>query len=76
MTDEVLISVDNGVGRIRLNRPKAIHALNTQMCSAIIDALLAWRTDHSVVAVMLDHAPSPDGDPRLSRGFCAGATSP
>jgi len=72
MTDEVLISVDNGVGRIRLNRPKAIHALNTQMCSAIIDALLAWRTDHSVVAVMLDHAPSPDGDPRLSRGFCAG----
>jgi len=72
MTDQVLISIDNGVGRIRLNRPKAIHALTTEMCSAIIDALLAWRTDESVVAVMLDHAASPDGDPKLSRGFCAG----
>ncbi|WP_375194974.1 enoyl-CoA hydratase/isomerase family protein [Sphingobium sp.] len=64
MNDEVLISVENGVGRIRLNRPKAIHALTTGMCSAIIDALLAWRTDESVIAVMLDHAEG--------RGFCAG----
>ena len=64
MTDQVLISIDNGVGRIRLNRPKAIHALTTEMCSAIIDALLAWRTDESVVAVMIDHTEG--------RGFCAG----
>lgn len=64
MNDEVLISVENGIGRIRLNRPKAIHALTTGMCSAIIDALLAWRTDESVIAVMLDHAEG--------RGFCAG----
>jgi enoyl-CoA hydratase len=42
------------------------------MCAAMIDTLLAWRQDDSVVAVMLDHAPSPDGDPKLSRGFCAG----
>jgi enoyl-CoA hydratase len=72
MTDQLLISIDNGVGRIRLNRPKAIHALTTEMCAAMIDTLLAWRQDDSVVAVMLDHAPSPDGDPKLSRGFCAG----
>ncbi|WP_176594251.1 enoyl-CoA hydratase/isomerase family protein [Sphingobium sp. EM0848] len=64
MTDQLLISIDNGVGRIRLNRPRAIHALTTEMCSAIIDALLAWRTDESIVAVMLDHAEG--------RGFCAG----
>jgi enoyl-CoA hydratase len=64
MNDEVLISVENGVGRIRLNRPKAIHALTTGMCSAVIDALLAWRADESVIAVMLDHAEG--------RGFCAG----
>src|SRR3546814_18152277 len=64
MTDQVLISLDNGVGRIRLNRPKAIHALTTEMCDAIIAALLAWREDESVVAVMLDHAEG--------RGFCAG----
>ncbi|HEX7875513.1 MAG TPA: enoyl-CoA hydratase/isomerase family protein [Sphingobium sp.] len=72
MTDQVLTFIENGVGRIRLNRPRAIHALTTQMCRAIIDALLAWREDEGVVAVMLDHAPPPDGDPKLSRGFCSG----
>ena len=35
MTDDVLISVEGGVGRIRLNRPKAIHALTTAMCEAM-----------------------------------------
>ena len=64
MTDQVLISVENGVGRIRLNRPKAIHALTAEMCHAITDALLAWRADEGVVAIMLDHAEG--------RGFCAG----
>ena len=64
MTDQVLISVENGVGRIRLNRPKAIHALTAEMCHAITDALLAWREDEGVVAIMLDHAEG--------RGFCAG----
>lgn len=64
MTDQVLISIENGVGRIRLNRPKAIHALTPEMCQAINDTLLAWREDDSVVAVMLDHSEG--------RGFCAG----
>lgn len=64
MTDQILVSIDNGVGRIRLNRPKAIHALTTEMCRAVIDTLLAWRKDGSVVAVMLDHAEG--------RGFCSG----
>lgn len=64
MTDQVLISVENGVGRIRLNRPRAIHALTRDMCEAITQALLDWREDERVVAIILDHA---DG-----RGFCAG----
>ena len=72
MTDDVLTFIEGKVGRIRLNRPKAIHALNTAMCGAILDALTAWRTDTAVEAVMIDHAPAPDGDPKLSRGFCAG----
>jgi enoyl-CoA hydratase len=63
-SEDVLISVEGKVGRIRLNRPKAIHALNTGMCAAILDALEAWRSDQGVEAVMIDHA---DG-----RGFCAG----
>ena len=64
MTDDVLISVERGVGRLRLNRPKAIHALTTQMCDAMSAALLKWRTDSNVEVVLIDHAEG--------RGFCAG----
>jgi len=64
MTDDVLTFVEGKVGRIRLNRPKAIHALNTAMCAAILDALAAWRHDPAVESVMIDHAEG--------RGFCAG----
>ncbi|MCI4589734.1 enoyl-CoA hydratase/isomerase family protein [Sphingobium sp. BYY-5] len=76
MTDQVLTLIEDGPGgkvaRIRLNRPRAIHALTPEMCEAINDALLAWAQDDSVVAVMIDHLPAPDGDPKFSRGFCAG----
>ena len=61
---EVLTRVDSGVGRITLNRPKALHALNRAMCEAMTGALLAWRTDDAVKSVLIDHA----GE----RGFCAG----
>jgi enoyl-CoA hydratase len=64
VTDDVLISIEGGVGRIRLNRPKAIHALNTQMCQAMSAALLEWRDDPAVDVVVIDHAEG--------RGFCAG----
>lgn len=63
MTD-VLTLIEGKVGRIRLNRPKAIHALNTAMCVAVLEALAAWRNDPKVEAVMIDHAEG--------RGFCAG----
>ncbi len=64
MTEDVLTRIDGAVGRITLNRPKALHALNTAMCEAMIGALLAWRTDPAVKLVMIDHS----GE----RGFCAG----
>ena len=64
MTDDVLMSVEGGVGRLRLNRPKAIHALTLGMCDLMIEALLAWADDPAVNAVILDHAEG--------RGFCAG----
>lgn len=64
MSDDVLISTQDRVGRIRLNRPKAIHALNTQMCDTMSAALLGWMHDDSVEAVVIDHAEG--------RGFCAG----
>lgn len=61
---EVVTRIENGVGRITLNRPKAIHALNRAMCEAMTEALLAWRGDAAVQSVLIDHA----GE----RGFCAG----
>ncbi|WEK02351.1 MAG: enoyl-CoA hydratase/isomerase family protein [Candidatus Sphingomonas phytovorans] len=64
MTNDVLTQHDGKAARIRLNRPKAIHALNTAMCAAILDALDGWRTDPDVEAVLIDHAEG--------RGFCAG----
>ena len=64
MTDDVLTFVDRGVGRIRLNRPKALHALTTTMCEKMSAALLQWRDDPAVDIVLIDHAEG--------RGFCAG----
>ena len=61
---EILASIEGAVGRLRLNRPKAIHALNRSMCQSMSAALLAWRDDPAVEVVILDHAEG--------RGFCAG----
>ena len=62
---DVLIRVENGTGRITLNRPQALHALNTEMCRLMSEALTEWAVDDKVKMVMIDHA---DG----TRGFCAG----
>jgi enoyl-CoA hydratase len=64
MTDDVLISTQDRIGRISLNRPKSIHALTTAMCETMSDALLKWRHDESVEAIVIDHGEG--------RGFCAG----
>ena len=64
MTDDRFTFVEGAIGRIRLNRPKALHALTTAMCAGVLDALDAWREDLSVEAVVIDHAEG--------RGFCAG----
>ncbi|MGN8000913.1 enoyl-CoA hydratase/isomerase family protein [Sphingomonas sp. 22176] len=61
---EILTAIEGPVARLRLNRPKALHALNTGMCQAMLDALDAWEGDHAVHIVLLDHAEG--------RGFCAG----
>ena len=65
MTDEIVARVLGRLGRLTLNRPAALHALNTGMCRAMTDALLAWRDDPAVSVVLLDHAEG-------TRGFCAG----
>ena len=64
MTEELIVATEGPVGRIRLNRPKALHALTTAMCAGVLDALEAWRADDAVRCVVVDHAEG--------RGFCAG----
>jgi enoyl-CoA hydratase len=61
---EVRPRVEGRVGRLTLNRPKALHALTTEMCRQMIAALAAWQADPAVKLVLIDHA----GE----RGFCAG----
>lgn len=62
MTD--VLTLIGKTARIRLNRPSAIHALNTGMCAAMLAALAEWEQDDAVEAVLIDHAEG--------RGFCAG----
>ncbi len=61
---EILSAIEGRVGRLTLNRPKALGALTLNMCRLMTQALLAWRDDDAVEAVLIDHA----GE----RGFCAG----
>jgi enoyl-CoA hydratase len=63
-SDEILTRVDDGVGFVTLNRPKAINSLNQTMVNTLSAVLTAWEHDDSVRAVVLDGA----GD----RGLCAG----
>jgi enoyl-CoA hydratase len=61
---DLITAVEGKVGRIRLCRPGAIHALTRDMCLEMTRVLLDWRADPSVEAVLIDHAEG--------RGFCAG----
>ncbi|MFD9452167.1 enoyl-CoA hydratase/isomerase family protein [Streptomyces sp. NPDC059985] len=62
--DDVLVRVEGGAGRLVLNRPKALNALNHSMVLRIEEALTAWRDDPAVRTVVISGA----GE----RGLCAG----
>ena len=61
---EVLFERHGAIGRIVLNRPKALNALTRNMCELLIVQLKAWATDDAVKAVVVRGA----GE----RAFCAG----
>ncbi|GGZ24335.1 enoyl-CoA hydratase/isomerase family protein [Asticcacaulis endophyticus] len=65
MTLDLIIRRVDDVGRITLNRPKALHALTLAMVEAMAQALSGWRDDPSVARILIDHAEG-------TRGFCAG----
>lgn len=62
--DPVLTSKRGGVGRITVNRPRALNALTLPMVAAMGEALRVWQGDDAVKAVVVDGA----GD----KAFCAG----
>ena len=67
MTDsssELLLARAGRLGRITLNRPKAINALTLGMVRGVRAALAEWRADPSVHTILIDGA----GE----RGLCAG----
>ncbi|MDX2376428.1 enoyl-CoA hydratase/isomerase family protein [Microbacterium sp. LRZ72] len=60
----VRIRSARGLGRLTLDRPRAINALDRAMVGALTDALDRWRDDPDVERVLIDGA----GE----RGLCAG----
>ncbi|MBN9747824.1 3-hydroxyisobutyryl-CoA hydrolase [Amycolatopsis sp. A1MSW2902] len=62
--NDVEFIVHSGLGRITLNRPKALNALTHGMVREIAENLEKWRDDPGVRAVVVDGA----GE----RGLCAG----
>lgn len=63
-TDDVRFADDGALGRIELNRPKAINALTTPMVTDIGTVLRRWADDDAIAAVAITGA----GE----RGLCAG----
>jgi enoyl-CoA hydratase/carnithine racemase len=64
MSDELILHWKEGrAGRIRLNRPKALNALNPAMVQGVLAALGEFAPDPAVHFILID-APE--------RGFCAG----
>ena len=61
---EVLARVEGSVGRLTLNRPRAINALNAPMIDILQRTLDEWAADPDINAVLIDGA----GE----RGLCAG----
>ena len=61
---EVLATREGATGRLRLNRPRALHSLDLSMVRQMTTALQAWIADPDLRLVIIDHAEG--------RGFCAG----
>lgn len=61
---DVLFSIENGHGRIVLNRPQAMNALTLDMIDAIAAQLAAWEMRVDIKAIIITGA----GD----KAFCAG----
>lgn len=64
MTDHVLTAIEGHTGVITLNRPTALNSLSLEMVRAMTQALLDWRDDPAVKAVLVRGC--------SERAYCAG----
>src|SRR5690349_922881 len=62
--NDVITHREGAIGRITLNRPKALNALTEDMCAAMLAQLRAWAVDPAVHSVVIDAMPG--------KAFCAG----
>ena len=64
MTAYIQSTIKSGIGLLTLDRPKALNSLSLDMVRAITQALMAWRDDTSVHAVVIKSS--------SEKSFCAG----
>jgi len=64
VTTDVLFRRDGALGRITLNRPKALNSLTLEMCAGMFAQLKQWALDPAVRSVVIDAPPG--------RAFAAG----
>jgi enoyl-CoA hydratase len=61
---DVMFRNEGAIGRITLNRPKALNALTEDMCAAMYARLRDWAADSAIHTVVIDASPG--------KAFCAG----
>ena len=65
VVDEISTNNDGfNIGRLTLNKPKALNALDLEMADIMLKALQKWQTRSDIVAIVIDSA----GE----KAFCAG----
>jgi enoyl-CoA hydratase len=64
MSPHVTATTDQRIGRLILDRPRALNALDTSMIAALSAALSAWRDSPAIHAITIEGAGG--------RAFCAG----
>ncbi len=64
MTNDILFETNNHLGKIILNRPKALNALNDAMFLQLSEQLQRWEKEESIKAVLVRS--------NCEKAFCAG----
>lgn len=62
--EQILVFTEGAVGRIQLNRPQALNALNSKLMAEVVDAMRQFEADPAVRCILIH------GD---DRAFAAGA---